>query len=101
MIAEETPDWQRDVPCLFLAVALHITILSGNPRLYWGSAAKPADAPIPVEFVTELPKPPLVAKHVAPVTPGVGTHDSTKGYGPGPLQPEKIKAGLPDADPQV
>ena len=99
MIAADAPDWQRDLPCLFIAAAFHVTLLSGNPSLFWGSSVKPADIPIPVEFVTELPKQPAIAAQSAPVTPGVGASPSVKGYGPGPLQPEKIKAGLPDADP--
>lgn len=99
MTISEASDWRRDLPCLFIAAALHVTVLSSNPGLHWGAGARPVDAPIPVEFVTELPKAPLITPRVAPVTPGVGTSESSKGYGPGPVVPEKIKAGLSDADP--
>ncbi len=78
-------DPMKDLPFFAVAVFLHAFLLMENPLLQWGGAApKPQEKVIPVEFVAAPPAAALLA-------PGNGDKDLAPGFGPGPLQEEKVE----------
>lgn len=95
------PDWFHEAPFYLAAVIAHGALLSFNPMMNWGGAAAPEKA-IPVEFVAEIPLPPIVQPVMPPekLVPGGDGSNAPARHGPGKLEAEKVKQGAVDPPPK-
>lgn len=94
------PDWFHEAPFYLAAVIAHGALLSVNPVINWGGVIAPEKA-IPIEFVAEIPLPPIVPPALPPEPKlgGDGSNAPPK-HGPGKFEAEKIKQGAVDPPPK-
>jgi colicin import membrane protein len=63
------PDWFHEAPFYLAAIIAHGALLSINPVINWGGL-KPAEKAVPIEFVAEIPLPPIVSPPMPSLAPG-------------------------------
>jgi len=95
------PDWFHEAPFYLAAVIAHGMLLTINPVMNWGGMAVPEKA-IPVEFVAEIPLPPIVPPLMPPPETNLGGDGSNlpPKHGPGAFEREKVKQGAVDPPPK-
>jgi len=90
------PHWFDEMP-FFVAAALgYAALFALNPQIRFGSREREPDRAVPIEFVAQLPVP---SPNLAPALGG--GDDQTPRLGPGAFEPEKARAGAPDAPPKA
>jgi TonB family protein len=94
------PDWFHEAPFYLAALIAHGALLSFNPVIEWGGMKAPEKA-VPIEFVAEIPLPPIVQPVMAPeLQPGGDGSNLPPKHGPGEFEREKVKRGAVDPPPK-
>jgi len=94
---ELEPDWFYELPFYLTALVVYGALFTLNPTLRWGARERAPENLVPIEFVATLPAP---SPNLAPAPGGDGKIEAPPQKGPGEFQPEKVKAGAPDAPPK-
>ena len=94
------PDWFHEAPFYLAALIAHGALLSINPVIKWGGMIAPEKA-IPIEFVADIPLPPVVPPVMPPeLNPGGDGSNAPPKHGPGKFEAEKVKQGAVDPPPK-
>jgi TonB family protein len=95
------PDWFHEAPFYLAAIIAHGALISFNPTINWGGAAAPEKA-IPIEFVADVPLPPVVqpAPPKPELNPGGDGSNLPPKRGAGEFEAEKVKQGAVDPPPK-
>ena len=96
------PDWFHEAPFYLAAIIAHGALISFNPIINWGSLAVPEKA-VPIEFVADIPLPPVVSPPPPPLPQLAPGGDGTEGppkHGKGKFEAEKVKQGAVDPPPK-
>jgi TonB family protein len=92
---ELDPDWFHEVPFYLAATVAYGFLFLLNPSLRWGSAERPPDPSVPIEFVAAPPPTPAPTPNLAPAG-GRGKTAALPHKGPGKFTPEKVRRGAVD-----